>query len=82
MARTVRDAAILLGALTGIDPDDPATAASDGKSFTDYTPISGRWRLKVCTHRHCTPIFQYQYPGDNPSWSSASISCGSAEPSW
>lgn len=37
MARSVRDAAIMLGALTGIDPNDPATAASDGKSFTDYT---------------------------------------------
>lgn len=37
MARTVRDAAILLGALTGIDPDDDATAGSAGKSYTDYT---------------------------------------------
>src|SRR3984885_180667 len=37
MCRTVRDAAILLGALTGIDPDDPATTASSGKSYTDYT---------------------------------------------
>lgn len=37
MARTVRDAAILLGALTGLDSSDPATAASDGKFFTDYT---------------------------------------------
>jgi amidase len=37
MCRTVRDAAILLGALTGEDPDDTATAASRGKSFTDYT---------------------------------------------
>ena len=37
MCRTVRDAAILLGALTGMDPDDRATAASAGKSFTDYT---------------------------------------------
>ncbi len=36
MCRTVRDAAILLGALTGIDPRDPATNASQGKSFTDY----------------------------------------------
>lgn len=36
MCRTVRDAAILLGALTGGDPDDPATAASSGKSQTDY----------------------------------------------
>ena len=37
MARTVTDAAILLGALTGVDPRDEATAASDGKSKRDYT---------------------------------------------
>jgi amidase len=37
MCRTVRDAATLLGALTGVDADDSATAASDGKSFTNYT---------------------------------------------
>jgi amidase len=36
MCRTVRDAAILLGALTGVDPQDAATAASAGKSQTDY----------------------------------------------
>ncbi|MFZ0860644.1 MAG: amidase [Candidatus Sulfotelmatobacter sp.] len=36
MCRTVRDAAILLGALTGVDPDDAATAVSAGKSQTDY----------------------------------------------
>lgn len=38
MCRTLRDAAILLGALTGVDADDPATAASAGKSHMDYTP--------------------------------------------
>ncbi|PYS46939.1 MAG: amidase [Acidobacteria bacterium] len=37
MARTVTDAAILLGALTGVDARDTATAASQDKSFTDYT---------------------------------------------
>jgi len=37
MARTVWDAALLLGVLTGVDPRDPATQASDGKSFPDYT---------------------------------------------
>ncbi len=37
MCRTVRDAATLLGALTGVDPDDPATTDSQGKSYTDYT---------------------------------------------
>ena len=37
MCRTVRDAAILLGALTGIDSRDVATSASQGNSYTDYT---------------------------------------------
>src|SRR5437870_5211565 len=37
MARTVKDAAILLGALTGVDRSDQATLASEGKSLTDYT---------------------------------------------
>ena len=37
MARTVADAATLLGALTGEDPRDPITRESRGKSFTDYT---------------------------------------------
>lgn len=37
MARTVTDAAILLGALTGEDPRDPATAASRGHVCRDYT---------------------------------------------
>ena len=34
--RTVADAATVLGALTGVDPRDPATQASAGKSETDY----------------------------------------------
>jgi amidase len=37
MCRTVRDAATVLGALTGVDSDDSATAESRGKSYTDYT---------------------------------------------
>jgi len=36
MARTVRDTAILLSALAGVDPRDSATAESQGK-VTDYT---------------------------------------------
>jgi amidase len=36
LCRTVRDAAILLSALTGVDPEDSATAASAGKSQVDY----------------------------------------------
>lgn len=37
MCRTLGDAAILLGALTGVDPFDSATAASEGRSHKDYT---------------------------------------------
>lgn len=37
MARTVRDLAILLGCMTGIDPGDDITRESEGKSFTEYT---------------------------------------------
>jgi amidase len=37
MARTVTDAAILLGVLAGEDPEDAATAASRGNCFADYT---------------------------------------------
>ena len=39
MARTVSDAAILLGALTGLDPHDPRTQESHGKSHSDYRPF-------------------------------------------
>ena len=37
MARTVRDAAMLLGALTGVDPNDAASADSAGHVQPDYT---------------------------------------------
>jgi len=37
MARTVEDAAIMLGAITGMDEMDPATWASRGRSYADYT---------------------------------------------
>ena len=37
MARNMTDAAVLLGAMTGVDPADPATAAQVGHAFTNYT---------------------------------------------
>ncbi|HSD64570.1 MAG TPA: amidase family protein, partial [Ignavibacteriaceae bacterium] len=37
MARTVEDAAILLGAITGTDSEDQATLDNKRKSYTDYT---------------------------------------------
>ena len=39
MARTVADAAILLGALTGVDGRDPATQESRDQALTDYAPF-------------------------------------------
>jgi len=46
MCRTVLDAAILLGALTGVDPRDSATNASQGKSFADYSQFCNPSGLK------------------------------------
>ena len=46
MCRTVTDAAILLGALTGIDSRDDATKASASKSFADYTKFLDANSLK------------------------------------
>jgi len=37
IARNVTDASVLLGAMTGIDSNDPATAAQSGHAYTDYT---------------------------------------------
>ena len=37
MCRTVADAAAVLGAMTGVDPRDPATAESKGHFHRDYT---------------------------------------------
>ena len=37
MARTVKDAALLLGVLAGIDDRDPATRAAAGRGQSDYT---------------------------------------------
>jgi amidase len=38
-ARTVTDAALLLGAITGVDERDEATRESAGQFYTDYTPF-------------------------------------------
>ncbi len=39
MARTVRDAALVLGAIAGTDPRDPATEEADARGLADYTPF-------------------------------------------
>lgn len=46
MARTVTDAVVCLGVLTGIDPDDSKTGFSEGNSLTDYTSFLKKDGLK------------------------------------
>ncbi|HET9665877.1 MAG TPA: amidase family protein [Desertimonas sp.] len=46
MARNVTDAAVLLGAATGVDSNDAATAAQTGHAFTDYTRFLDAKALK------------------------------------
>jgi amidase len=46
MARNVTDAAVMLSALTGVDPEDPATAASAGHIARDYTRFLDRNALR------------------------------------
>ena len=46
MTRTVSDAAIILGALAGVDPRDDSTNASRGRSSTDYTQFLDKDGLK------------------------------------
>ncbi len=51
MGRNVEDAAIVLGALTGIDSADSKTAASEGKALTDYTKFLRKDGTKRKTNR-------------------------------
>ncbi len=46
MARSVTDAALLLGALVGVDPRDSATEASAGKFYADYSQFLDAKGLK------------------------------------
>ena len=46
MARTVYDAALSLGFMTGVDPKDPLTRTSTGLFFKDYTPFLKKDALK------------------------------------
>ncbi len=46
MGRTVRDVAMLLGAMVGPDPKDSATESSRGKAVEDYTRFLDRAGLK------------------------------------
>lgn len=68
MCRSVRDAALLLGALTGVDSRDPATAASADHAHTDYVqfldPDSlrgariGVWRARFGFHERVDAVLE------------------------
>jgi amidase len=63
MARTVADAATLLGALTGVDPHDDATAASAGHSASDYSASLDPAGLKGARLGVCRSHFMGYSPG-------------------
>ena len=46
MCRTVRDAAILLGAISGFDANDPITAEGRGRSRADYSTALDKYGLR------------------------------------
>lgn len=46
MARTVKDAAIALGTMVGVDPDDELTLLSQGNYYADYTQFLNEDGLK------------------------------------
>jgi len=64
MARTVRDAAILLGAIAGVDSRDSVTAASSGKSVTDYTSFLDPKGLKGARIGVARKYFGFSDPVD------------------
>jgi len=46
MARTVADAASILGVMTGVDPDDDATSLAQNHGYSDYTQFLKAGGLK------------------------------------
>lgn len=62
LTRTVKDAAILLTAMAGVDADDVVTKESEGKAQTDYTKfldangLKGK-RIGVEKKKYANPLF-------------------------
>ncbi len=75
IARTVRDAATVLGVIAGHDPDDPATAACEvpGRCFSDYTQFLDAGALRGA--RLLVPPF----PADQATLMDAAIATLQAE---
>jgi len=68
MARTVTDAAILLAALTGVDPRDPLTEESRGRSYTDYTQFLHPERHAGSQDRRGTQFLRLSRKGRLDIW--------------
>src|ERR1700729_524694 len=64
MCPTLPGAAILLSALTGVDPDDAATAASAGQSYTDYSKFCDPDGLKGARIGVARKYFGFNDAGD------------------
>jgi amidase len=62
MTRTVRDAAVLLGAMAGEDPRDPVTAAARGRAVADYTRFLDPEGFKGARLGVCRKMFGF-HPG-------------------
>ena len=83
MARTVRDAAIVLGVLAGPDPRDPATAESETHgacATTRRTSTPTGWRGRASASRAAS---RDSTNGSTACWRAPSTRCGRAGPrSW
>ena len=75
LARTVADAAILLGALAGFDPSDPATAPclTPGNCFSDYTRFLDPDALQGAR------IVAFPFPGNREDLMNAAVDALRAE---
>jgi amidase len=64
MARTVADAAVLLGVLAGVDPADPATEAGRGRAAADYTAFLDADGLRGARIGVARKFFQPRSPAE------------------
>ena len=64
MCRSVRDAAIMLNALAGMDPRDPATSSAGGKIARDYTAFLDPAGLKGARIGVARSLFGVSYLSD------------------
>ena len=81
MARTVRDAAILLNAMTGVDPRDSATSASTGHRSADYTTTLDAGALRGKRLGVVRSYFGFD-PGVDRVWRPRSRHSKRREPYW